>query len=186
VIDIGGGTADIAVISLGGNVVSNSLRTAGDDFDDAIIRYIRKRDNVIIGERTAEEIKITVGAVYETAVNNEMQVRGRSLVSGLPEIISITTDETRFAMEEAALSIVDAVKSVLEKTPPELSSDILNRGIVLTGGGSLITGMDNLIEEKTGIKTVVADDALQCVALGTGRFIEYQTQRRGFFSFLFR
>jgi rod shape-determining protein MreB len=185
VIDIGGGTADVAVISLGGSVVSDSLKIAGDDFDDAILRYIKKKENVLIGERTAEEIKMTIGTVSEDTPHSEMEVKGRNIVTGLPVTITITSEETREAMEEDAMSIVQTICGVLEKTPPELASDILERGIVLTGGGSLLTGVDRLIEEKTGIKTVVADDAIQCVAIGTGRFIEYQTQSTSFFASLF-
>lgn len=173
VVDIGGGTSDIAVISLGGPVVSESVKTAGDDFDEAIIRFMRKKHNLLIGERTAEDIKVGVGCVYKRPDNLVMEVRGRNLVTGLPKTVQVTSDETMDALLEPAMQIVNAVHSVLERTPPELAADIYERGIVLTGGGSLLYGLDQLIEEKTGINTFVADDPLSAVAIGTGKFIEY-------------
>ena len=166
IVDIGGGTADIAVISLGGTVVSTSIKVAGDDFDEALVRYMRKKHNLLIGERTAEEIKINIGAAYRRPEVITMEVRGRNLVTGLPKTIVVTSDET-------ALQIVDAVHNVLERTPPELAADIFDRGIVLTGGGALLSGLDALIEEKTGITTVIAEDPLTAVAIGTGKFIEF-------------
>ena len=183
VVDIGGGTSDIAVISLGGPVVSESVKVAGDDFDEAVIRYMRKKHNLLIGERTAEDIKIGVGCVYKRPENLVMEVRGRNLVTGLPKTVQVTSDETMEAFADAASQIVNAVHNVLERktnntkytteqTPPELASDIYERGIILTGGGSLVYGLDKLIEEKTGITTMVAEDPLSCVAIGTGRFIE--------------
>ncbi len=172
VVDIGGGTSDIAVISLGGPVVSESVKVAGDDFDEALIRFMRKKHNLLIGERTAEDIKVGVGCVYKRPENLAMEVRGRNLVTGLPKTVSVTSDETLDALMEPASQIVNAVHNVLERTPPELAADIYERGIVLTGGGSLIYGLDQLIEEKTGISTIVAEDPLSCVAIGTGRFIE--------------
>lgn len=172
IVDIGGGTADIAVISLGGTVVSSSIKVAGDDFDEAIVRYMRKKHNLLIGERTAEEIKINIGAAYRRPEVLSMEVRGRNLVTGLPKTIVVTSDETLEALQEPALHIVDAVHSVLERTPPELAADVYERGIVLTGGGSLLSGLDALIEEKTGINTVIADNPLTAVAIGTGKFIE--------------
>ena len=173
IVDIGGGTADIAVISLGGVVVSNSIKVAGDDFDEAIVRFMRKKHNLLIGERTAEEIKINVGTVYKRPENLTMDVRGRNLVTGLPKTVTVTSEETEEALREPAYQIVDAVHNVLERTPPELAADITDRGIVLTGGGSLIQGLEELIEEKTGINTMTAEDPLTAVAIGTGKYIEY-------------
>ena len=165
IVDIGGGTADIAVISLGGTVVSTSIKVAGDDFDEALVRYMRKKHNLLIGERTAEEIKINIGAAYRRPEVITMEVRGRNLVTGLPKTLE--------ALREPALQIVDAVHNVLERTPPELAADIFDRGIVLTGGGALLSGLDALIEEKTGISTMIAEDPLTAVAIGTGKFIEF-------------
>ena len=173
IVDIGGGTADIAVISLGGVLVSNSIKVAGDDFDEAIVRFMRKKHNLLIGERTAEEIKINVGTVYKRPENLTMDVRGRNLVTGLPKTVTVTSEETEEALREPAYQIVDAVHNVLERTPPELAADISDRGIVLTGGGSLIQGLEELIEEKTGINTMTAEDPLTAVAIGTGKYIEY-------------
>ena len=173
IVDIGGGTADIAVISLGGPVVSTSIKVAGDDFDEALVRYMRKKHNLLIGERTAEEIKINIGAAYKRPEVLTMEVRGRNLVTGLPKTIVVTSDETLEALREPAMQIVDAVHNVLERTPPELAADIFDRGIVLTGGGSLLSGLDALIEERTGIGTMIAEDPLTAVAVGTGKFIEY-------------
>lgn len=173
VVDIGGGTSDIAVISLGGPVVSESVKTAGDDFDEAIIRFMRKKHNLLIGERTAEDIKAGVGCVYKRPENLVMEVRGRNLVTGLPKTVQVTSDETMDALIEPANQIINALHSVLERTPPELAADIYERGIILTGGGALLYGLDQLIEEKTGINTYVADDPLSAVAIGTGKFIEF-------------
>ena len=173
IVDIGGGTADIAVISLGGTVVSTSIKTAGDDFDESLVRYMRKKHNLLIGERTAEEIKINIGAAYRRPELVTMEVRGRNLVTGLPKTIVVTSDETLEALKEPAMQIVDAVHNVLERTPPELAADIFDRGIVLTGGGALLSGLDALIEEKTGITTMIAEEPLTAVAIGTGKFIEF-------------
>ena len=173
IVDIGGGTSDIAVISLGGTVVNTSLKVAGDDFDEAIVRYMRKKHNLLIGERTAEEIKINIGAAYRRPELVTMEVRGRNLVTGLPKTIVVTSDETLEALKEPAMQIVDAVHNVLERTPPELAADIFDRGIVLTGGGALLSGLDALIEEKTGITTMIAEEPLTAVAIGTGKFIEF-------------
>mgnify|MGYP000774800922 CR=1 FL=1 len=173
IVDIGGGTADIAVISLGGSVVSTSVKIAGDDFDEAIVRYMRKKHNLLIGERTAEDIKIKIGTCFPLAQPETMDVRGRNLVTGLPKTVTVTSEETREALREATAQIVEAVHSVLERTPPELAADISDRGIVLTGGGSLIQGLEELIEEKTGINTMTAEDPLTAVAIGTGKYIEY-------------
>ena len=172
IVDMGGGTTDVAVISLGGIVTSESIKVAGDKFDEAIVRYIRKKYNILIGERTAEEMKIKIGCVYKREDDPSMDVRGRSLVSGLPKTITVYSSEILEALGETSASIVEAVKTVLEKTPPELIGDISSRGIVLTGGGALIYGMNKLIQEETGIKTVVADDAESCVALGTGKALD--------------
>jgi rod shape-determining protein MreB len=172
VVDIGGGTTDIAVISLGGTVVSNSIKMAGDKFDEAIVRYMRKKHNIMIGERTAEEMKITIGSAYPRKEEISMEVRGRNLISGLPRTITVTASEMLEALEEPITSIVEAVHTVLEKTPPELIADISDRGIVLTGGGSLIYGLDQLLHEKTGINIVIAEDAISCVALGTGKALD--------------
>ena len=174
ILNEGGGTADIAVISLGGPVVSTSIKVAGDDFDEALVRYMRKKHNLLIGERTAEEIKINIGAAYRRPEVLTMEVRGRNLVTGLPKTVIVTSDETLEALREPAGQIVDAVHNVLERTPPELAADIFDRGIVMTGGGSLLNGLDQLIEEKSGITTMVAEDPLTAVAIGTGRFIEFK------------
>ena len=173
IVDIGGGTTDIAVISLGGTVVSTSIKIAGDDFDEAIVRYMRKKHNLLIGERTAEDIKIKIGAAYPRAEVSTINVRGRNLVTGLPKTVEVTSEETEEALREATSQIVEAVHSVLEKTPPELASDIADRGIVLTGGGALLSGLEDLIEAKTGINTMTAEDPMTCVAIGTGKFIEF-------------
>ena len=178
VVDIGGGTTDVAVISLGGNVVSNSLKVAGDNFDEAIVRYMRKKHNVLIGERTAEALKINIGTAFERTAEVTMDVRGRNLVSGLPMNITVTSEEMYEALYESVTAIVDAVHNVLEKTPPELAADISDRGIVMTGGGALLYGLDKLIKDKTGINAVLADDAVSCVAIGTGKFIEFETSYR--------
>ncbi|MBF4694531.1 rod shape-determining protein [Fusibacter ferrireducens] len=173
VIDIGGGTADIAVISLDGIVVSNSIKVAGDKFDESIIRYMRKRHNLLIGERTAEELKINIGTAYPRTKMVKMDCRGRDLITGLPKNISISSDEMLEALSESVNSICDAVHAVLEKTPPELASDISSRGIVMTGGGSLLFGLNKQLEKRTGIPTYIADDAVSCVAKGTGMSLEY-------------
>ena len=173
IVDIGGGTADIAVISLGGTVVSTSIKVAGDDFDEALVRYMRKKHNLLIGERTAEDIKIKIGSAYPRAEVATMEVRGRNLLTGLPKTVTVTSEETEEALRDATAQIVDAVHSVLEKTPPELAADIADRGIVLTGGGSLLQGLEELIESKTGINTMTAEDPMTAVAIGTGKFIEF-------------
>ncbi len=172
VVDVGGGTTDIAVISLGGIVVSNSIKVAGDKFDEAIVRYMRKKHNIMIGERTAEELKINIGTAYPRIQEVSMEIRGRNLISGLPKTISITSTEIMEALEEPISSIIEAVHNVLERTPPELAADISDRGIVMTGGGSLIYGLDKLLQEKTGINVIIAEDAISCVALGTGKALD--------------
>ncbi len=172
VVDIGGGTADIAVISLGGIVESASIKIAGDKFDEAIIKYVRRRHNVLIGERTAEEMKMTVGCVFPRPEEKIMDVKGRCLMTGLPRTFSVSSSEMIEAFEEVSSAIVEAIHGVLERTPPELIGDIANNGIVMTGGGSLLYGFDKLIEAKTGIPTRVADDAISCVAYGTGKSLD--------------
>ncbi len=172
VVDIGGGTSDIAVISLGGIVVSTSIKVAGDKFDDAIVRFIRKKFNAVIGDRTAEELKKEIGSVYPNGKETFMEVRGRSLLTGLPQSISVSSEDIRDALDEVAVQIVDAVHSVLERTPPELVGDIAENGIVMTGGGAMIEGLDKLLMEKTGIHVYLADDPLSCVAKGTGASLD--------------
>lgn len=172
VIDIGGGTSDIAVVSLGGIVSSCSIKVAGDKFDDAIVKYIRKKYQMVIGERTAEEIKKRVGSVYFRDEPVSIDVRGRSLSTGLPVTVSVTSEETLEAFEEPVTKICEAIHTVMEQTPPELIGDISSRGIVLTGGGSLIYGLDRLLERETGIKVTVAQDAISCVALGAGAALD--------------
>ena len=172
VVDIGGGTTDIAVISLGGSVVSTSLKVAGDKFDEYIVKYVKKKHNMMIGERTAEDLKINIGCVYPKIQDVEMDVRGRDLITGLPKTITIHSSEMLEALLEPALMIVDAVHSVREKTPPELAADISDKGIYMTGGGCLVDGLDKLLQEKTGINVMIAQDAVSCVALGTGKALD--------------
>ncbi|MBR3696660.1 MAG: rod shape-determining protein MreB [Clostridia bacterium] len=172
IVDIGGGTTDIAVISLGGSVVSSSIKVAGDKFDEYIVKYIKKRHNVIIGERTAEELKVNVGCVFPKFQDMEMDVRGRDLSTGLPRTVTIYSSEMMDALEEPAMMIVEAVHSVLEKTPPELAADISDKGIYMTGGGCLIDGLDKLLQDKIGINVMIAEDAISCVAIGTGKALD--------------
>lgn len=172
VVDIGGGTSEVAVISLGGIVTSQSLRVAGDEFDDAIINYIKRECNLTVGERTAEKIKLEIGSAFEMAEEMNMEVRGRDLITGLPKNIYITSQEIRRALDEPLTAIVEAIKTTLEETPPELSADIMERGITLTGGGALLRGLDRLIELETGMPVNVANTPLDCVVLGTGKVLE--------------
>lgn len=165
-------------ISLGGSVVSTSVKIAGDDFDEAIVRYMRKKHNLLIGERTAEDIKIKIGTCFPLAQNETMDVRGRNLVTGLPKTVTVSSEETEEALREPTLQIVEAVHSVLEKTPPELAADVADRGIVLTGGGALLRGLEELIEDRTGINTMTADDPMTCVAIGTGKYVEFLSGKR--------
>lgn len=178
IVDVGGGTTDVAVISLGGTVVNTSIKVAGDDFDEAIVRYMRKKHNLLIGDRTAEEIKIKIGTTYPLAEIEKLEVKGRNLVTGLPKTVVVTSSETEEALKETSGQIVEAVVSVLEQTPPELSADVLDRGILLTGGGSMLRGLEELIEEKTGIHTMTAEDPLKAVAIGTGQYAEYMSGSR--------
>lgn len=173
IVDIGGGTTDVAVIALGGAVKSTSIKVAGDKFDEAIIKYIKKNHSIIVGERTAEEIKINIGCVYPRTTTEKMNIKGRHLISGLPVEIEITSDEMLEALSDASNQIIEAIHGVLEVTPPELSADISDRGIYITGGGGLIYGLDKLIEERTGIPVMVADDAVSCVAMGTGKALNH-------------
>ena len=172
VVDIGGGTTDIAVLSLGGVVVSESIKVAGDKLDEAIIRYVRRKHNVLIGERTAEAIKIKIGCAWPRKEPRTLEVKGRCLIQGLPRVVRINSDEIPDALEEPITAIIEAVCSVVERTPPELIGDILSNGIVMTGGGSLLYGLDRLISYATGIKTRVADKAVSCVAIGTGKSLD--------------
>lgn len=169
VVDIGGGTTDIAIISLKGTVISTSIKVAGDKFDEAIVRYIKRKHNIAIGERTAEDLKINIGCVYPKIQDNDMQIRGRDLTTGLPKTITVYSSEMLEALGSCANQIIEAVHSILEKTPPELAADISEKGIYMTGGGCLINGLDKLIQEATGINVMIADDAVSCVALGTGK-----------------
>lgn len=172
VVDIGGGTTDVAVISLGGIVASESLRIGGDKFDDAIVRYVKKEYNMMIGERTAEEIKMNIGTAIRGRREGSMEVRGRDLLSGLPKTVRMSAVEIGEALNEPVEAIVQCVKAVLETTPPELAADIMDRGIVMTGGGALLYALDELIQKETGIPTYLAEDPLSCVALGTGKALE--------------
>ena len=173
VVDIGGGTTDIAVISLSGIVESTSIKVAGDLFDEAVVKYIRRKHNVLVGDRTAEELKIRIGCVYPREEELEAEVKGRDLMTGLPRVFTVTSNEMLEAFDEVSSRIVEAIHSVLERTPPELVADISTNGIIMTGGGSLVYGFDKLIEEKTGIETHVADDAISCVAYGTGKSLDW-------------
>lgn len=172
IVDIGGGTSDIAVISLGGSVVSTSIKIAGDNFDEALVRYMRKKHNLLIGERTAEDIKIKIGSCYPLDETKTMDVRGRNLVTGLPKVITVSSEETEEALHEPTVQIVEAVHSVLEKMPPELAADVADRGIILTGGGSLLRGLEQLMEERTGINAMTAEEPMTCVAIGTGKYVD--------------
>jgi rod shape-determining protein MreB len=180
IIDIGGGTTDVAVISLNGAVVSSSIKVGGDKFDEAIVRYIRRKHNILIGERTAEELKINIGSVYPRIQEVSADIRGRNLVSGLPKTVSITSSEISKALEEPIANIIESIHNVLERTPPELAADISDKGIVMTGGGALLYGLDKLIEEKTGLTVTVADDPISCVVMGTGKVLESLDFLEGF------
>lgn len=178
IVDIGGGTTEIAVISLGGIVTSQSIRTAGDSLDESITQYIRKQYNLLIGERSAESIKMDVGAAGEVIENLEMDIRGRDLLTGLPKTITITAKEIAESLTESVGTIVESIKTTLEKTPPELSADIMDRGIVLSGGGALLTNIDQVISDATKISVFIADNPLDCVAIGTGKSLEYMQHFR--------
>ena len=174
IVDIGGGTAEIAVISLGGIVASRSVRMAGDMFDQAIIAFIKRKYNLLIGERTAEQIKIEIGSAYVLDPELTMEIKGRNLVDGLPKNVTIHADEVREALADSVMIVVDAIKDTLEKTPPELAADIIDRGIMLTGGGALLRGLDKLVAQETGIPVHVAERPLDCVVEGTGKSLEVE------------
>ena len=181
VVDIGGGTSEVAVISLGGIVVSRSVRIGGDKMDEAIVQYIKKRYNLLIGERTAEEIKITIGTAMKVDNPDTMEIRGRDLVTGLPKTLTIDANQIQEALSEPVAGIIDAVRGTLERTPPELSSDIMDRGIVMTGGASLLRNLDRMLSKETGMPVYVSDSALSCVALGTGIAVEHvDIYKKGF------
>ncbi|MFY9213734.1 MAG: rod shape-determining protein [Tissierellaceae bacterium] len=172
IVDIGGGTTEVAVISLGGIVTSKSIRVGGDEFDEAIVNYIKKEYSLMIGERTAEEIKINIGTADKDSELVTMDVRGRDLITGLPKTLEISSKEIYQAMKEPILNIIDSIKSTLEKTPPELAADIMEQGIMLTGGGAQLDGMDRVIIEETGMPVIVAENPLDCVAIGTGKALD--------------
>ena len=172
VVDIGGGTSEVAVISLGGIVVSRSLRVAGDEFDDSIIHYIKKEYNLMIGERTAEDIKVKIGSAFPLEKEETYNISGRDLVTGLPKELQVSSEEIREALKESVNAVVDSIKFTLEKTPPELAADIMERGIMLAGGGALLKGLDKLINKETGIPVFIAEQPMDCVVLGTGRVLE--------------
>jgi len=172
VVDIGGGTSEVAVIALGDIVTSQSVRTAGDNLDESIINYIRRKHSLLIGERTAEEIKISIGSAYPYEDEGSMEIKGRNLIDGLPKNVTVTAEEVRDAMSESLHKIIDAIRLTLEKTPPELAADIIDRGITLTGGGALLRGIDILINEETGIPINIADNPLDCVVEGTAKRLE--------------
>jgi len=172
VVDIGGGTSEVAVISLGGIVTSQSLRVAGDDLDDSIIAFIKKEYNLMTGERTAESIKLAIGSAYPRTPEERMEVRGRDLLTGLPKNITISSEEIRQALSEPVTSIIEAIKNTLEQTPPELAADIMDHGITLTGGGALLRGLDSLITRETGMPVNIAENPLDCVVLGTGKVLD--------------
>jgi rod shape-determining protein MreB len=172
VVDIGGGTTEVAVISLGGIVTSQSVRIGGDELDDAIVSFVKKEFSLALGERTAEEIKITLGSAYPLEQELHAEIRGRDLVSGLPKTIVVSTEEIRRSIEEPVSAIIDAVKVTLDRTPPELAADIMEQGIVLTGGGAMLHGLEARLQHETGMPIVVARDPLNCVAVGSGQCLE--------------
>ena len=173
VVDIGGGTSEVAVISLGGIVTSKSLRVAGDELDDHIVNFVKKEFNLAIGVRTAERLKIEIGCVFEPDPRTRQEIRGRDLITGLPKTVTISSEEVNTAIQEPVTAIIDAIKFTLEKTPPELASDIMEAGIMLTGGGALLGGLDQLIAYETGMPVNVAIEPLNCVAVGTGLVLEH-------------
>ncbi|SIS63802.1 rod shape-determining protein [Alicyclobacillus vulcanalis] len=179
VVDIGGGTTEVAIISLGGIVTSRSIRVAGDEMDEAIIQYVKKTYNLMIGERTAEDLKIQIGAADDLDEERSMEIRGRDLLTGLPRNVTITSKEISEALSDTVLAIVDAVKVTLEKSPPELAADIMDRGIVLTGGGALLRNLDKRLSRETGMPVLVAENPLDCVAIGTGKALDnYDVYRK--------
>ena len=172
VVDIGGGTSEVAVIALNGIVASKSVRTGGDEFDAAIIAYIKRKFNLLIGERTAEQIKIEIGTAYKLDEDLKLEVKGRNLINGLPKNIEVTSEDVREALQESLEKIIEAIKETLEKTPPELAADIISSGITLTGGGALLKGLDRLVNRETGIDVYIAENPLDCVANGTGYVLD--------------
>ena len=172
IVDIGGGSSEMAVLSLGGIVVSRSLRVAGNKLDESIVNFVKKEFNLAIGERTAEDIKLSIGSAYPTDNESSMEIRGRDLISGLPKTVTITSEHVREALREPLITILDGIKNTLEDTPPELAADIMERGITLAGGGALLSGLDMLVKYETGMPVYVADDPLDCVVLGAGRALE--------------
>ncbi|PZN08206.1 rod shape-determining protein [Thermaerobacter sp. FW80] len=172
IVDIGGGTTEVAIISLGGIVTHRSIRIGGDEMDEAIVNYVKRNYNLLIGERTAEEVKIAIGSAYPMDDEGSVEIRGRDLVTGLPKTIEVTAAEIREALSETVAAIVDAIKVTLERTPPELASDIMDRGIVMTGGGSLLRGLDRRVAEETGMPVHIAEDPLLSVALGAGKYLD--------------
>ena len=176
IVDIGGGTTDVAVISMAGLVVSASVKVAGDNFDQAIMSYVRKNHSLYIGEDAAENIKIKIGTASQEASPRTLEVKGRNVITGLPKVVTLTSEEIRIALKDATNQIVETVHGVLEKTPPELAADIVDRGIVLTGGGAMLHGMDTLIEQKTGVSTLTVQDAMSAVVVGTGKYAEVLTR----------
>ena len=172
VIDVGGGTSEIAVIALNGIVTNISIRIAGDEMDEAIVHYLRRNFNLLIGERTAEEVKIKIGSAFPLEEEETMEVKGRDLLEGIPKTIKLSSEQVREALAETVKAIIDAVKQALEQTPPELASDILDRGIILTGGGALLKGLDQRLRQVTKLPAIVAEDPLRCVARGTGKVLE--------------
>jgi rod shape-determining protein MreB len=172
IVDIGGGTSEVAVISLGGIVVSQSIRVGGDELDEAVISYVKKEYKLLIGSQTAEEIKLEIGSAYTLPQEEQAEIRGRDLVTGLPKTIVLSSEEVRGALEEPVLAIIDAIKATLDKTPPELASDIMDRGIMLAGGGSLLQGLAERLREETQMPVHVAESPLTCVAVGSGKYLE--------------
>lgn len=179
IVDIGAGTTDAAVISVGGVAVSGSIKVAGDNFNQAIMTYVREKHSLFIGEDMAEAIKIRIGTASEDANIRTMEVKGRNVITGLPKVATLTSEEIRGALKDATGQVVDLVHSILEKTPPELAADIMDRGIVLTGGGAMLHGMDTLVEQRTGVNTLTVQDAMTVVAVGTGKYAEIMTKLMG-------
>ena len=180
-VDIGGGTTSVSILSINGIVVSGSVNVGGNDFDEAIVRYVKNHYGLMIGEQTAEEIKISIGSAFERPEKITMDVNGRDLVTGRPKTVRITSEDTREALKDALGQILDVIHSVLERTPPELASDVVDRGIVLVGGGALLGGLEELIEARTGVNTITAEDPLLAVVTGTGQYVELMSQGRGLF-----
>lgn len=180
-VDIGGGTCSVAILSINGIVVSGNVKVGGNDFDEAIVRYVKNHFGLMIGEQAAEEIKISIGCAFERPEKTMMDVTGRDLVTGLPKTVKVSSEDTREALKESVGQVLDTIHTVLEKTPPELASDVVDRGIVLVGGGALLGGLEELIEARTGVNTITAENALLAVALGTGRYTEIMSQGQNIF-----